>query len=51
VADLQALAAEHKIPLAKLGTTGGDALVINDAEISLSELRVAHTETFKKLFG
>jgi phosphoribosylformylglycinamidine synthase len=51
VADLQALAAEHKIPLAKLGTTGGDALVINDAHISLAELRVAHTETFKKLFG
>jgi phosphoribosylformylglycinamidine synthase len=51
VADLQALAGEHKIPLAKLGTTGGDALVINDAHISLAELRVAHTETFKKLFG
>jgi phosphoribosylformylglycinamidine synthase len=51
VSELQALAALHEIPLAKLGTTGGDALVINDATISLTELRTAHTETFKKLFG
>jgi phosphoribosylformylglycinamidine synthase len=51
VADLEALAAEHSIPLAKIGATGGDALVINDASISLAELRTAHTETFKKLFG
>jgi phosphoribosylformylglycinamidine synthase len=49
--ELETLAASHSIPLAKLGTTGGDALVINDATISLSELRRAHTETFKKLFG
>ena len=39
------------IPLTYLGTTGGDALVINDAEISLAELRTAHTSTFQKLFG
>jgi phosphoribosylformylglycinamidine synthase len=51
LSELQALAAFHEIPLAKLGTTGGDALVINDATISLTELRTAHTETFKKLFG
>ena len=51
VAELKALADKHSIPLGKLGTTGGDALVINDASISLSELRVAHSETFKKLFG
>ena len=51
VSELQALAALHEIPLAKLGTTGGNALVINDATISLTELRAAHTETFKKLFG
>ena len=49
--ELEALAASHSIPFAKLGTTGGDALIINDASISLSELRIAHTETFKKLFG
>jgi phosphoribosylformylglycinamidine synthase len=39
------------IPLTYLGTTGGDALVINDVKISLSELRTAHTSTFQKLFG
>jgi phosphoribosylformylglycinamidine synthase len=39
------------IPLTYLGTTGGDLLVINDVEISLAELRTAHTSTFQKLFG
>ena len=51
MAELEALAAKQSIPLSKLGTTGGDALVINDASIPLTELRTAHTETFKKLFG
>ncbi len=44
-------AAAQKITLIKIGTTGGDSLVINDAKISLTELRTAHTETFVKLFG
>ena len=44
-------AAVGDIPLTYLGTTGGDALVINDVEISLAELRTAHTSTFQKLFG
>ena len=44
-------AAAQKILLTKIGTTGGNSLIINDAKISLSELRTAHTETFKKLFG
>ncbi len=44
-------AADQKITLIKIGTTGGDSLVINDAKISLTELRTAHTETFVKLFG
>ena len=39
------------LPLAHLGTTGGDALVINDVQIPLDELRTAHTSTFQKLFG
>ena len=39
------------IPLTHLGTTGGDALIINDVKISLDELRIAHTSTFQKLFG
>jgi phosphoribosylformylglycinamidine synthase len=49
VAALKAVAGD--IPLTYLGTTGGDALVINDIEISLAELRTAHTSTFQKLFG
>jgi phosphoribosylformylglycinamidine synthase len=48
---LLALAGAKNIPLAKIGSTGGDALIINDCVISLDELRTAHTETFKKLFG
>ncbi|ASY12551.1 phosphoribosylformylglycinamidine synthase [Candidatus Planktophila dulcis] len=44
-------AASQKIALTKIGITGGDSLVINDAKISLVELRKAHTETFPKLFG
>jgi phosphoribosylformylglycinamidine synthase len=44
-------AGTQKIALTKIGTTGGDSLVINDAKISLVELRKAHTETFPKLFG
>ena len=48
---LATLAAKYQITLSKLGTTGGDSLTINDAVISLDELRTAHTSTFPKLFG
>ena len=48
---LSELAEAKDIKLSKIGTTGGDALVINDAVISLTELRKAHTETFPRLFG
>jgi phosphoribosylformylglycinamidine synthase subunit PurL len=48
---LTALADKHSIAITKIGSTGGDALDINDAKISLTELRKAHTETFPKLFG
>jgi len=50
-AALTSEAASQKIALTKIGTTGGDSLVINDAKISLTELRTAHTETFPRLFG
>ena len=43
--------AAGNLPLTHLGTTGGDALVINDVQIPLDELRTAHTSTFQKLFG
>ncbi len=48
---LEKEAASHGIALTHLGTTGGDKLVINGAEISLDELRIAHTQTLPKLFG
>ena len=48
---LIAQATKAKISSAHIGTTGGDSLTINDALISLSELRKAHTETFPRLFG
>ncbi len=48
---LTALANKHSIAITKIGSTGGDALEVNDAKISLTELRKAHTETFPKLFG
>ena len=48
---LSSLAARYQITLSRLGTTGGNALRINDAVIILDELRTAHTATFQKLFG
>jgi phosphoribosylformylglycinamidine synthase len=48
---LNKLAKSKEIKIAKIGTTGGDSLVINDAVIALEELRKAHTDTFAKLFG
>jgi phosphoribosylformylglycinamidine synthase len=50
-AALTSEAASQKIALTKIGSTGGDSLVINDAKISLTELRTAHTGTFPRLFG
>lgn len=51
VEELTKLAEMNSIPLEKIGVTGGDELTINGAAITLTELRSAHTETFKKLFG
>ena len=42
---------EQDIAITKIGTTGGNDLVINGSVIPLNELRTAHTETFPKLFG
>ncbi len=50
-AALIALASKYAIAINKIGTTGGETLEINEAKISLTELRKAHTETFPKLFG
>ena len=48
---VKTLADAYSITLTKLGTTGGDSLIINDCVIELDELRIAHTSTFLKLFG
>jgi len=51
LAALEALAEKFEISLHHLGTSGGDALVINEASIPLAELREAHTATLPRLFG
>jgi phosphoribosylformylglycinamidine synthase len=48
---LVALAQAKQIPLTKLGHSGAEALVINGAEISLSELRAANSGIFEALFN
>ena len=50
-ANFAAMAKAHDISIVKIGSTGGDALAINDAVIPLNELRTAHTQTIPKLFG
>ena len=51
VSALKVLTSKYSIAQCKLGTTGGQSLIINDAIISLDDLRTAHTSTFPKLFG
>ena len=51
VEDLENLAKKFDIPLHNIGTTGGDALLINDAKISIDELRSANTGVLEALFG
>jgi phosphoribosylformylglycinamidine synthase len=48
---LKELALKYSIMITKLGTTGGDNLIINETVISLEELSNAHTSTFPRLFG
>ncbi len=48
---LMVLAEKFAVPVHALGTSGGNSLVINEAEISLVELRAAFTETLPKLFS
>ena len=49
--EMVALAGKYQIAVNKIGTTGGDELMINDTKLSITELSKAHTETFPKLFG
>ena len=48
---LKEIALKYSIMITKLGTTGGDNLIINETVISLEELSNAHTSTFPRLFG
>jgi len=48
---LGVLANKHQIRLTKIGITGGDALSLNEASISLVELKSAFTTTIPQLFG
>jgi len=50
-AELEKLAETMDVPMHVIGESGGDALVINDATISLDDLRQAFTQTLPKLFG
>ena len=48
---LQALSNKYNIEITKLGTSGGNSLKVNEAEISIEELNKAFTETLPKLFA
>jgi hypothetical protein len=39
------------VPFEKIGTTGGDALVVNGRAIPLAELRTAHEGFFPALMN
>lgn len=49
--DLKKVGEKYDILITKIGVTGGHSLVINDAEIALSDLRSAYADTIPRLFG
>ncbi|WP_418064149.1 phosphoribosylformylglycinamidine synthase subunit PurL [Pimelobacter simplex] len=52
LAELRALCARHDVPLTELGTTGGDALVVEGQfDVPLDELRAAWTATLPAALG
>ena len=52
VAELMASASAYGVPNTRLGTTGGDFLVVQRLlEVGIDELRVAHERTLPALFG
>ena len=52
VVELRALCARHDVPMAEIGTTGGDALVVEGAfAVPLDELRTAWTSTLPTALG
>jgi len=51
VEQLNALCVAHNVPMHRIGSTGGDALIVNGAIIDIPTLRDAHTKTFAGLFA
>ena len=50
-AEVEKLAASHGVAITHVGTSGGKALSINGAEMTISELRSANTNVLEKLFA
>ena len=52
VSEAESLARTYGVPVARLGTTGGGALVVEELfSVPLDELRAAHEATLPALFG
>ena len=52
VEELRALCARHDVPMSVLGTTGGDALVVEGQfEVAVDELRTVWTATLPAALG
>jgi phosphoribosylformylglycinamidine synthase len=52
VADLESRASSYGVPVTRLGTTGGESLVVQGVlEVGADELRRAHEGTLPALFG
>ena len=51
VADLESSAATYGVKVTRLGTTGGDSLVVGDLDLPVAELRAASDATLPALFG
>jgi len=51
VADLETSAATYGVRVTRLGTTGGDSLVVGDIDLAVDELRAASERTLPALFA
>ena len=51
VADLESSAATYGVKVTRLGTTGGDSLVVGDLDLPVAELRAASDATLPALFA
>ena len=52
VAEVESRASAYGVPVTRLGTTGGESLVLPGVlEVGIDELRAAHEGTLPALFG